>query len=807
MRNLSHSKPIVALVALVVSLWAPRAFAWQTYTDDLWAFDIERVSGWTDESEAEGEPSCGSPCNQCDSTNGVYAYNTSGTAVLNARLFRRANGSAYSHRPGTLVTAVGVEVMGRYDTGDSGTIRVDVLNTTISGYHWTNTSGVSSPDDQCRYQMGSDGNISGTFGWNANPNLYLNGFQVQVRRQSSPANSTLRVKAIRVRITSVCDPAANLTISPPGATICGGAQTFCAGVGSGTGPFSYQWQLNGQDIAGATGSCFNATQPGTYRCYVWNACSAATPSVTPSATLTVNAAPQITTQPSGATRCVGQSWTVCVGASGTPAPAYQWRKFGVPIPGATSSCYTIPSVTQANTGDYDCVVTNSCGSVTSAVATLTVNTYPSINPQPNNQVTCAGGTASFSVGASGTAPLSYQWRRGTTNLANGGRISGANSPTLTITGVVPGDAGSDYNCLVTNSCGNTPSNNATLTVNAAPQITTQPSGATRCVGQSWTVCVGASGTPAPAYQWRKFGVPIPGATSGCYTIPSVTQANAGDYDCVVTNSCGSETSTPAILVVPSTPTITMHPSDQPYCGGMGTVQFCAQATGSALGFQWYRRCGTTVTPLGPASASPCSPAFVPEPGDESCEFYCEVFSGTCRPGAFSNVARLIVGTAPTITQQPLGPIFSRKNCSPFSVTVGATGSGPLSYQWSINGVPVDCVGNPSACTNRITVPRLTLTPGSYQFRCQVSNACGPTSAVQSNILTIPVVCVADFDDGTSSGLPDGGVTIDDLLYYLDIFEQGLLAADIDDGSGTCVRDGGVTIDDLLYFLERFEAGC
>ncbi len=68
-------------------------------------------------------------------------------------------------------------------------------------------------------------------------------------------------------------------------------------------------------------------------------------------------------------------------------------------------------------------------------------------------------------------------------------------------------------------------------------------------------------------------------------------------------------------------------------------------------------------------------------------------------------------------------------------------------------------------------------------------------------------CPADMDDGTGTGTPDGGVTIDDLLYYLVVFEQGTTRADLDDGSGTGVPDGGVTIDDLLYFLARYEAGC
>jgi hypothetical protein len=71
----------------------------------------------------------------------------------------------------------------------------------------------------------------------------------------------------------------------------------------------------------------------------------------------------------------------------------------------------------------------------------------------------------------------------------------------------------------------------------------------------------------------------------------------------------------------------------------------------------------------------------------------------------------------------------------------------------------------------------------------------------------PPVCVADFDDGSGTGTPDGGVTIDDLIFYLGLFEAGDVGADVDDGSSTGVRDGGVTIDDLIYYLVRFEAGC
>lgn len=70
-----------------------------------------------------------------------------------------------------------------------------------------------------------------------------------------------------------------------------------------------------------------------------------------------------------------------------------------------------------------------------------------------------------------------------------------------------------------------------------------------------------------------------------------------------------------------------------------------------------------------------------------------------------------------------------------------------------------------------------------------------------------LLCAADFDDGSGSGTPDGGVTVEDLNFFLDRFDEGDPVCDIDDGSGTGRRDWGVTVDDLVYFLSRYDLGC
>ncbi len=91
-------------------------------------------------------------------------------------------------------------------------------------------------------------------------------------------------------------------------------------------------------------------------------------------------------------------------------------------------------------------------------------TAPGVSVHPSPQELCSDVSASFSVEAAGVGPLAYQWRRGTTNLINGGNISGATGATLTISPVLPGDVAGDYNCVVSNALGSVVSSNAALSV-------------------------------------------------------------------------------------------------------------------------------------------------------------------------------------------------------------------------------------------------------------------------------------------------------------------------------------------------------
>src|SRR5206468_3000599 len=141
--------------------------------------------------------------------------------------------------------------------------------------------------------------------------------------------------------------------------------------------------------------------------------------------LTVNSVTGIGSQPVGGSRCPGQGLTFSMTGSGTGPFTDQWSKGGANIAGATSASYVIASVVAGDAGDYEVVVTGTCGSATSSLATLTVNSATGIASQPVGGSRCPGQAMTFSITASGTGPFTYQWRKGGANIV--GEIGRASS--------------------------------------------------------------------------------------------------------------------------------------------------------------------------------------------------------------------------------------------------------------------------------------------------------------------------------------------------------------------------------------------
>lgn len=173
----------------------------------------------------------------------------------------------------------------------------------------------------------------------------------------------------------------------------------------------------------------------------------------------------IATPPASQTVTAGQAATFSVSATGTAPLSYQWQKNGANVTGANAASYTTPATAATDNGaKFDVVVSNAAGNKTSAMATLTVTAAavgPTITTQPANQTVTTGQSATFSVAATGTAPLSYQWQKNSSNIA------GAAAASYTTPATVATDSGTKFDVIVSNAMGAQTSAMATLTVSAA----------------------------------------------------------------------------------------------------------------------------------------------------------------------------------------------------------------------------------------------------------------------------------------------------------------------------------------------------
>ncbi|MBI2512564.1 MAG: immunoglobulin domain-containing protein [Opitutae bacterium] len=219
----------------------------------------------------------------------------------------------------------------------------------------------------------------------------------------------------------------------------------------------------------------------------------------------------------------------------------------------------------------------------------TATGMPIISVQPASQTAALGGAVTFSVTATGDAPLGYQWSKDDVE------ISGATSSSLTVDPIQASDAGS-YTVTISNNVGSTTSSAATLDITGiAPSITTDPTAQTVSAGTTAIFNVGASGSATLGYQWRKNTQPlanggnVSGATAATLTIANAQSADAALYDVVVTNSVNTATSAAVALQVnPAAPTLTTPPTAASVLAG-ATATFTVAARGTTpFTYQWSK---------------------------------------------------------------------------------------------------------------------------------------------------------------------------------------------------------------------------
>lgn len=450
---------------------------------------------------------------------------SSGTLAASAMSLNFGNVAMGSSSPQTLTLT------------NSGTSAVTISQASVTGAGFSVVGGISS--------------VSIPAGQN-------HAFQVEF----APTGSGIASGSVSI-VSDATDPTLAISLSGTGMTglaittqpenqsvIAGQTATFSV-VATGSGTLKYQWKTSGKTIAGATAASYMvpATTSSENGAQFTVVVSDGQGSVTSNpATLTVTAAPvapSIVTQPANKTVTAGQSAMFSVTATGTAPLAYQWKQNGSPISGANSASYMIPATPASdNNAQFTVTVSNSVSSATSNAATLTVAVPPTISTQPASQTVAVGQTATFSVTASGTGTLTYQWNK------NGGAIGGANSASYTTPPAAAADNGASFTVTVTGASGNVTSNAATLTVNGPPSITAQPASKTVISGQTATFSVTAAGTGPLAYQWKMNGNAINGANTSSYTTPAATTGNSGEqFTVTVSNPAGAITSNAATLTV------------------------------------------------------------------------------------------------------------------------------------------------------------------------------------------------------------------------------------------------------------------
>ncbi len=311
---------------------------------------------------------------------------------------------------------------------------------------------------------------------------------------------------------------------------------------TGDAPITLQWHKDTQPIVGATGATISfptlaLTDTGVYYAIATNP-AGSTFSFT--ATVFVTKRPQtIVFEPTVTTAIAGSSVSIAATASSGLPVTFTLASGSATLSGGLltgDGGTVVVRATQAGNAFYAAA---DAAERTFTFVTGGLGTF--ITSPPIDQTVTAGAAVTLRVAAIGTPAPTFQWQK------NGAAITGATSSSFTIAAVTLADSGR-YTVVATNTGGSATAT-ATLTVRAAPIITTPPASRTVAAGESVSFTVALTGFPAPTYQWRRNGTVIAGATRDTFSIASAAATDAARYDVVVTNVLGSATSAAATLTV------------------------------------------------------------------------------------------------------------------------------------------------------------------------------------------------------------------------------------------------------------------
>ena len=401
----------------------------------------------------------------------------------------------------------------------------------------------------------------------------------------------------------------------------------------------------------------------------------------------VASAVRVVSQPASRNLCLGERLSLVAVTAGA-VRNYQWFKNGVAIEGANSALFVIDRAQFNTAGVYRCELWGfgQCGSSRTDEIHVRVARPTQIVNQTRNAPVKIGGTAFLTVEAEiPNEAISYQWYKGQTALADNGRVVGTNSSRLEIRNVGNNDLGTDYYCVVTGVCGSATSRQArVLTSGVFVDFASNNVGV--CDGQKATLVGNAYANPASGalrLQWWYKGAPLAdggrynGVQTNTLTIDPVTPQDLGEYTLYaeLADNKNVNASGAVNLIIGGGTSITTQPISTTVCEGAAFTLSVGVAGAGSVSYQW--------TFDGADLAGQNSPSLTLNATKARGGSYAVRIVTSCGT-VTSNTVTVTVRDATTITQQPPATIAATVG-QPLNITLAATGSGTVQYQWFKDG--------------------------------------------------------------------------------------------------------------------------
>src|SRR5678809_59414 len=414
---------------------------------------------------------------------------------------------------------------------------------------------------------------------------------------ANPTTSTSN--PITITTTSVTP---SVSINASSTSICsGGSVTFTATPTNGGSNPTYQWMINGVNVAGQTTSTFitSTLANGNIVSVMMTSndpCANPTTSTSNPITITTTSVtPSVSINASSTSICSGGSVTfTATPTNGGSNPTYQWMINGVNVAGQTTSTFITSTLANGNIVSVMMTSNDPCANPTTATSNpITISTTtvtPSVTITSTSTSICSGGSVTFTATpTNGGSNPTYQW------MINGVNVAGQTASTFITSTLANGNIVSVM--MISNDpCANpttATSNPITITATSVtPSVTITSSTTSICSGGSVTFTATQTNSGSnPTYQWMINGVNVAGQTASTFTTSTLANGNTVSVIMTSNNPCANPTtatSNPITITTTSvTPSVTITSSTTSICSG-GSVTFTATPTngGSAPTYQW-----------------------------------------------------------------------------------------------------------------------------------------------------------------------------------------------------------------------------